>query len=207
MNKVRLFRPALLVAVMAVSLACGTPIAGNPNAADSPSTTPTTESATSPATEPSGPETPQPKVDGGTSIPLPQLPIGRNDNDSQINQCVKVSWLGKPDVPADVSVVVTAVQITPSGVFDGGNSGCGGTSACSSFVFTSKQTNCSVRVTAKGTDESATMTFQGAVRCQAEHAQKCRDFAPKVTAKSIELYQPGPPDTSPPIASPPTSTS
>jgi hypothetical protein len=204
MNVRSLTRYHLLGAMLAVPLvACG----GGQNAqsTDLPSASPTTELPGSPGVEPTGPESPGPAGRGGVAISLPSLPVGGGADDSDsVHQCVTVSWKGQQDIPDGVSVVVTAVQITPAGVFERGGGGCGGAANCgASFAFTSGRTACSVPVTARGTDgKSANLSLRGSARCPAGEERKCQDLAAHVTGQPIPLQQPRQRPSSSEVSSP-----
>lgn len=150
----------------------------------------TVETTTSPATEETGPETPLTE-DGEVSVSLPGLPVGGGaDDDSQVRQCVTVSWLGDEDVPGGVAVVVSGVSVDPSGVFEVDGSSCGGLRGCvESFAFTAADEQCSVPVRALGTDgDEAQLRLSGSARCADK--RRCEEFAATVSGDSIGLTQP-----------------
>lgn len=97
--------------------------------------TSTAEVNTTPATEGSGPESPQPSVNGGPSVSLASLPVGGGSvgNDSGAQQCVEVNWVGAKPIPPGVTIHITGFATNPSGIFDiGGNACPSGKRLCSS---------------------------------------------------------------------------
>jgi hypothetical protein len=153
-----------------------------------------------PKTEGSGPEQPRPQESKAVAISVPSLPVGGGaDDEEAVDQCVGVSWLGDDEITDGVSIAVTAVWITPDGVFKMNGSGCGGTPACAaSFSFTSERTDCSVSVTAKAIEgASANLSLRGEARCSAEQEHQCRDLVAHETGQSIQLRQPIPPEQPP----------
>jgi hypothetical protein len=156
-----------------------------------------------PPTEGTGPERPAPGVQAPPAIDIASLPIGRGSggNEEAVRQCVTVEWLDS-DIPDGISVVVTAIRVTPSGVFtvSRSGSGCRAPLCRSSFAFTADRDACSVPVVATGPAEAfAELILDGQIRCPAGRAA-CRDFAAKLDKRSIGLTVPGPIDAAPPAA-------
>jgi hypothetical protein len=189
MKTFRCIRRAVLIVAVAVPLvACGSKGGGDSGApvgtvpAD---TSVETVPADSPSAEPTGPETPRPKESGDVAISVPSLPVGGGSTQiGQPKQCVSANWLGRPAVPAGVSVQVTDVLADPRDVFELGG-GCDDSPGCrSSFAFTSTQTSCAIAVTAKqNRGRQATLSLVGKVRCAASN-RTCVDFARKAKGNS-----------------------
>ena len=214
-NMSRIARVGLVAAALTISItACGTKESGNP-APDSESAGPGSgpTDTSSPKVEGTGPEQPRPP-DKGTSVSFPDLPAGRDHyDDSRLQQCVTVKWLGRKDIPAGVSVQVKAVRITPERVFDINGTRCDGVRGCTeSFTFTSADESCSVSIKATATNgTNAYLRLTG--RCVSRNAQQCDELLAD-DGSPITLRQPQPDEHPPseeqpsaPEENPPTTTS
>jgi hypothetical protein len=190
-QKPRIMRCGPLVVLALLLVACGskTTDGGSDEPIADPTDTPAAESSAAPATEGTGPERPAPPGEARPAIDIASLPVGRdaNDDETTARQCVTVSWLGSR-IPDGISVVVTAVRITPSDAFTQSSSGCGHPLCRASFVFSDDDDTCSVPVVAKrSSGASAQLFMDGKVRCPAGREAACRDFAAKAGKKSIRL--------------------
>lgn len=183
----------LTVAVVLSLTACG-----KRQVADPPADIETTQAMETmsdtelPTVESSGLETPR-TGDDKVAVSLPGLPVGLVDDvdDSQVEQCVVVAWLGTAPVPDGVSVAVTGVHFDPTGVFEEVG-GCGGADECTEpFAFTSAGESCSVLVRALASDgDSTRLLLSGSALCVSQEVRKCRDVAATSSGQSISLSQP-----------------
>jgi len=180
----RLVRCGLLTAAMALPLvACD-----SQPSADPPPEVTTTDS---PEMEGTGPETPGAEVDGN-SVDLPGLPVGGGTGgNTQVNQCVTVSWIGDP-IPEGISVVVKDIQVDPTDAFRISGSSCGDFDGCaeSSFAFTAEPDKCSVPIEANTTNGGASLLLFGEPVCADGNARRCDDFAAGLTGAAVALTLP-----------------
>jgi hypothetical protein len=184
MKTLRLVRCGLLTAAMALPLAA----CDSQRSAEPPPEVTTTDS---PAMEGTGPETPGAKVDGN-SVDLPGLPVGGGTGgNTQVNQCVTVSWIGDP-IPGGVSVVVKDIQVDPKDAFRISGSKCGDFDGCakSSFSFTTSPGKCSVPIAANTTNGSASLLLFGEPVCADGNERVCDDFTAGLTGAPISLTLP-----------------
>jgi hypothetical protein len=180
----RLVRCGLLTAAVALPLvACG-----SRKSAEPPPEVTTTDS---PAMEGTGPEPPGAEVDGN-SVDLPGLPVGGGTGgNTQVNQCVTVSWIGSP-IPEGVSVKVKNIQVDPTNSFRISGSQCGEFKGCaeSSFTFTAKPSSCSVPIKANTTNGSAKLLLFGEPVCADGNKRECDDFTAGLTGAPVTLTLP-----------------
>jgi hypothetical protein len=159
-----------------------------------------------PATEGAGPEKPPPPQTEHTSIQLPSLPIGTNDNTPDtINEphCVKLSWSGVGEIPSDFSVVVTEVRLNSSAYFRKGTKGCRAPS-CESYTFRSSSESCIATVIPLVYDQDdgdqdmdLSLSLVGRVDCPAEKRQECQKFVDEQAGQEthVRIFAPSPPST------------
>jgi hypothetical protein len=153
-----------------------------------------------PAVEGTGPERPAPARKGQPTINLPLLPYGSNGQTTFESSspaefemhCVPVEWLGDP-IPPGITIEVTDIQITPSGVFMHPPGGACGKNECHStkvhLTFrTVSESRCSVAVQPVGYGK-ANLILKGRATCAAGNQKLCNDFAAaaKGQAKPIVL--------------------
>jgi len=93
-------------------------------------------------------------MEGGASVVLPTLPIGDSaDYPFAVHQRVNVSWRGN-DLIEGAAIVVTAINITPSGLFKiEGAANCHNPDCAASFSFRPSHLTCSVAVRAFSSGE------------------------------------------------------
>jgi hypothetical protein len=192
-NMSRLARLGLMAVALTISItACGTKQTGSPTPdGETADTSSSPVDTSSPEVEGTGPEQPRPP-DKGTSVSFPDLPAGEDDyDDSQLQQCITVKWLGRTKVPAGVSVQVKTVRITPPGVFNLNGTRCGGVRGCTeSFAFTAARESCSVSIKATAKNETdAYLRLTG--RCVSKSAQQCDELLAD-DRSPIPLRQPQP---------------
>jgi hypothetical protein len=153
---------------------------------------PSTEYAGTPSAEQSGPESPGPTQPVEASITVPQLPIGGGAYDeSVVEQCVAVSYLGRTPIPAGARITVGRPTFTPS-FFELGGSGCVGRFApCLSagFAFTADNVQsgsgrCDLPVRAIGGQslDSVDLSLAGVVICPVGQDAVCQSFEVQAAA-------------------------
>lgn len=206
-------------ALLVATAACGTS-PGSGSAATSPPAAATgsalglgtaTSNGTEPSAEPTGLESAGPSG-SKVSVSTATLPIGGGPNTFlEEPACVTVNYKGA--LSGGMTVAVTAVEFSPSGVFVH-SGGCGGDPDCAPpFAFTSDGPPCSVNLHAVAKKmATTTMNLKGTPYCTAAAKSSCTNLSagPGITltwSPSSSAPPSSPQSSSPrPYSSPPSSS-
>ena len=170
-----------------------------------------TEPASIPPAEPSGPEAPAGGGNSDLSVSLPQLPIGRGDDDQNGETlCLGIAYLGHVMIPPGVRIHVTDVQLTQTRqFFTLERSGCSGHPSCTAADFDwtadSVGEQCSVVIRETGTtgddeEDRAVLGLSGRAHCPTGQKTVCANFMAGVEeegGQTISLIVPGGSDQAP----------
>jgi hypothetical protein len=223
----------LCAAVLAVLPACGSAgqeVAGasaastGSSAADSvagqssPESESTSQSDTTPPPETGGTESARPTQGGQGSLITASLPIGANlDGDG----CLTINFLdAASEVPADVRLVVTAIDFDPANAFEFVGSGCSSgsnTPVCRvGLVQTESSTDqclALVKNRSAAVNDHVDVVVTARVECTGGQAAACAQYKEKLDndkktdSGSFQVPEPNQPETTPTDQPPPPSES
>lgn len=149
-------------------------VSGDAGGVSSPPSGDDASEVSSPAPEGTGPESPQPKQDGGPSISVASLPVGGAGTADPANpdqQCGSVNWLLGP-LPSGVVVQLGDISFDPPGIFERGGDGCGSDQpVCNSgTTWTEGSSSCSVPVIQLDPSSAADVTIvvAGKINCPSQ---------------------------------------